>query len=56
MKIDNAGQAVKLDAQKGLASTLKDFSVEVPDERDIDSVQKSFAENVWLFVSAPGKL
>ena len=53
VKIDDAGQAVKLDARKGLASTLKDFSVEVPDERDIDSVQKSFAENVWLFVGAP---
>ena len=53
VKVDDASQAVKLDVQKGLASALKDFGMKVPNEKDIASVQKSFAENIWLFVSAP---
>ncbi|RUO96518.1 hypothetical protein BC936DRAFT_141897 [Jimgerdemannia flammicorona] len=55
VKVDDASQAVKLDARKSLASILKNFDVKIPDKKDIASVQKSFAENIWLFVSAPGK-
>ena len=52
VKVDDASQAMKLDARKGLASILKDFDVRTLDE-DITSVHKSFAENIWLFVTAP---
>ena len=51
-KVDDDNQAVELDARKDLASVLKDFDVQVPDA-SIDSVQKSFAKNLWLFVNAP---
>ena len=30
VKVDDASQAIKLDARKGLASILKDFDVEDP--------------------------
>jgi len=52
--IEDVNQAREQDAQQDLVSVLKDCDVIVPD--GVPSVQKFFAENIQLFVFAPGKL
>ncbi|CAG8652270.1 6021_t:CDS:2, partial [Paraglomus brasilianum] len=47
----DVNQARELDARQDLASILKDFKAAVPD--DVTLMQKSFAENIRLFVFAP---
>src|SRR2546421_641312 len=50
-KFDDVNQAVELDAFQSLASVLEGLKVEVPS--DADSLKRTFAENVRLFVNAP---
>ncbi|CAG8573814.1 10395_t:CDS:1, partial [Paraglomus occultum] len=51
-KLDDASQAVELDARDSLLKVLGRLHIEVQDQ-SLVSVQNCFAENVWLFVYVP---
>ena len=52
MDIKEVVQSTEQDSEKKLVSILKDFDITVTDDAAL--VQKSFAENIRLFVFAPG--